>query len=47
MLAKDRYELEVHYRHTLGDREAFVSSNLQCATRLRQAVLQKAFTGEL
>jgi type I restriction enzyme, S subunit len=27
--------------------EAVVASNLQRATRLRQAVLQKAFTGEL
>jgi type I restriction enzyme S subunit len=27
--------------------EAVVSSNLQRATRLRQSILQKAFTGEL
>ena len=27
--------------------EAVVSANLQRATRLRQSILQKAFTGEL
>jgi type I restriction enzyme S subunit len=27
--------------------EALVSANLQHATRLRQSILQKAFTGEL
>jgi hypothetical protein len=35
------------YRPTLQSLSALVTANLQRATRLRQSILQKAFTGEL
>ena len=43
-----RIVAEIERRLSLVEElEAVVSANLQCATRLRQSILQKAFTGHL
>jgi hypothetical protein len=48
LISQSGSAVEVERRlSVLDELEAVVSANLQRATRLRQSILQKAFTGEL